>query len=305
MKRIDPRVDDVRDYLTEASGRPAAWIAPQTLRWVHPWDKNPKLLLFSVDTGELLAIMKDRHLQEMRVGATSALAARAMARKESSVAGLFGSGGLAGPQLLGLASCFKLTQVKVYSPSEDHRRRFVERMRERLQVEVVAAREPREVVAGSDIVACATNSFQPVFDGRWLEPGQHVNSVQAWELDRTTFERARHVIVRSMVQSIYAQMGDEGTWQEPIREDVREIVQPKLCTLGDALLGKVHRQSEGEITLHGGTGSGGSSGLGGTQFAAIGHLIYQKAVKLGLGRDLPSEWFLQKQARDVLYPERE
>jgi ornithine cyclodeaminase/alanine dehydrogenase-like protein (mu-crystallin family) len=263
------------------------------------------LLLFSIDTGELLAIMKDRHLQEMRVGATSALAAKAMARSGSHVVGLFGTGGLAGPQVQGLAACLDLTRIKVYSPNEDHRTRFVERMRKQLQIEVVAAREPREVVAGSDIVACATNSFQPVFDGRWLEPGQHVNSVQAWELDRISFERARYVVVRSMVQSVYAHMGDEGTWQEPIREDIRELVQPKLCTLGEALLAKVRRGSEREITLHGGTGSGGSSGLGGTQFAAIGHLIYQKAVKLGLGRELPSEWFLQKQARDVLYPERE
>lgn len=214
----------------------------------------------------------------------------------------WGTGGQAGPQLHGLACCFKLSRVKVYSPNEDHRKEFASRLCAELGIEVVPVGTPKEVVAGSDIVACATSSFKPVFDGEWLEPGQHVNSVQAWELDRRTFERARYVVVRSHVQSLYSHMGEQGTWQEPIRNDIREIVEPKLCTLGEALLGTVRRQTDEEITLHGGSGSGGSSGLGGTQFAAIGHLIYEKAMKLGVGRELPSEWFLQKQARDVWYP---
>lgn len=49
LKRIDPRVDDVRDYLTEANGRPADWIEPQTLRWVEPYGKRLGVVLFAVD----------------------------------------------------------------------------------------------------------------------------------------------------------------------------------------------------------------------------------------------------------------
>ncbi len=49
MKRIDARVDDPRDYLTESSGRPAAWIEPQTIRWAEPWIRNNDYILFSVD----------------------------------------------------------------------------------------------------------------------------------------------------------------------------------------------------------------------------------------------------------------
>ncbi|MEK7467498.1 MAG: hypothetical protein AAB074_08815 [Planctomycetota bacterium] len=49
MKRIDPRVDDVRDYLTEASGRPAAWIAPQTIRWAHDDQSQKGLVRFALD----------------------------------------------------------------------------------------------------------------------------------------------------------------------------------------------------------------------------------------------------------------
>ncbi|KAF0242114.1 MAG: hypothetical protein FD180_4097 [Planctomycetota bacterium] len=56
MKRIDPRVDDVRDYLTESSGRPAAWIAPQTIRFANPWVKNPKIMIFAVDNMTHLSV---------------------------------------------------------------------------------------------------------------------------------------------------------------------------------------------------------------------------------------------------------
>ena len=51
--------------------------------------------LFSAATGELLAIMPDGIIQQTRVGVTSALGMKFMARKNSQVLGLIGSGGQA------------------------------------------------------------------------------------------------------------------------------------------------------------------------------------------------------------------
>ena len=64
-------------------------------------------------------------------------------------------------------------------------------------IEVVAVDDPRQVVAGADVICCATNAMKPVFDGDWLEDGQIVVSIansdvtnKRSEVDRRTFERA-------------------------------------------------------------------------------------------------------------------
>lgn len=62
--------------------------------------------------------------------------------------------------------------------------------------------EPRDVVAGSDIIVCATNSSEPVFEGDWLVAGQHVNSLQAGELDVRTLERADIIGIRAFEKSL-------------------------------------------------------------------------------------------------------
>lgn len=71
MKRIDPRVDDVRDYLTEANGRPADWIEPLTLRWVEPYGKRIGVVLFAVDRWDHLSPgtrIRVTNAKESRVG---------------------------------------------------------------------------------------------------------------------------------------------------------------------------------------------------------------------------------------------
>lgn len=55
------------------------------------------VLLFSLDTGELLSLFPDASIQRMRVGTTSALGAKYLARKDASILGLYGSGWQAGP----------------------------------------------------------------------------------------------------------------------------------------------------------------------------------------------------------------
>src|SRR5204863_206740 len=40
----------------------------------------------------------------------------------------------------------------------------------------------REAIEGADVVALATNAYEPVLDASWLEPGQHVGSLQGHRL---------------------------------------------------------------------------------------------------------------------------
>src|SRR6266849_6289988 len=116
------------------------------------------VLLFSLQTGEPLALIHDFSLSAIRVGATTGIANRALAKKESKVVGIFGSGNEARTNLAAICSVRSVDQVKVYSTTKEHRDRFAEEMTQSLNIEVQPVNNPEAVVKGSDIVMCATNS---------------------------------------------------------------------------------------------------------------------------------------------------
>src|SRR6185295_17746428 len=84
--------------------------------------------LFSAETGELLAIMPDGLIQQTRVGVTSALGMKVMARQDSEVLGLIGSGGQAKAHYRFMSAVMQIKKVKVFSPNPEHRKAFVEEM---------------------------------------------------------------------------------------------------------------------------------------------------------------------------------
>ncbi|MBI4523018.1 MAG: ornithine cyclodeaminase family protein [Deltaproteobacteria bacterium] len=248
------------------------------------------VFLFDIYNGELLAILQDGFLQRMRVGATSGVAARFLSRPESHVVGLFGTGWQAGAQLLALDEVRSIERVKVYSPTPENVKKFAREWSERLGIEVHPD-TPESVVEGSDIVVCATNSLEPVFDGHWLSPGTHINSVAGYELDDYSYKNCSLNVVRMKEASSHWSMaglipGEVRGIKELTRQEKKKIV-----TLGDVVIGRVGRKDPAEITVFSGSGSGGSSGLG-VQFA-FSVEIYKQAVAKGLGKQVPLEWFTQ------------
>lgn len=250
------------------------------------------VLLFSLQTLELLAMIQDGYLQKMRVGATSGLAAKYLSRPDSRRAGLIGAGWQADAQILALDAVRELDEILVFSPTAAHREGLCRQVQPHVKARLRPVASAREAVDGSDIVACATNALDPVFDGAWLVPGQHVNSVQRGELDNLTHERADLIATRAREESLHFSNGPlpAGIQQQG---DWNPAWNAKLGELGKIMIGKEPgRTRPDQITLFGGSGTGPSSGLG-IQFAAVGSVIYQRALEQGLGRDIPSEWFLQ------------
>ena len=95
-----------------------------------------------------------------------------------------------------------LTKVKVYSPTKENREKFAREMSAETGVEVVPVASAEEAVRGSDIVSAATNTVDPVVQGRWLEAGMHVTSLVGGdgflprkELDDEAVKRAGLIVV--------------------------------------------------------------------------------------------------------------
>lgn len=246
------------------------------------------VLLFSLKTGEPLALVHDFSLSAIRVGATTGVAHRALSKKGAKVVGLFGSGNEARRNLEAICCVRDIELVKVYSVTKEHRERFAEEMTEALNVEIQPVTSPGAVIKGSDIVMCATNSSQPVFDGRLLEPGQFVTTIantdgvhRRTEADEATMVRSNLIVLNNKETAINNQ-------QRELLDliDEGKVGWNKVCELGEVLAGKhPGRTSEEQIIYY-------KSNTGvGIQFAAAGALIYEACKKQGLGRELPTEWF--------------
>jgi ornithine cyclodeaminase/alanine dehydrogenase-like protein (mu-crystallin family) len=253
------------------------------------------ILLFEMQTLELVAIIQDARLQVMRAGATYGLAAKYLGREDAKVVGLLGSGGQAREQLTAIAAVRHLEKVQVFSPTKAHRDAFVGSMAERLKVEIVACDSPREAVRGADIVAAATSSLEPVVLGEWLEPGQHVSFAGPGKGDRLAYERASLIVVQTQEQTLRWQPARVAAQRPPSRLATNQAPSPPraLALLGDIVAGKHQGRSAPEqITIFGGFDSSGP----GTAYAAVGALVLERARRARFGRELPGDWFIQQES---------
>lgn len=234
------------------------------------------VLLFDLDRLVPVAIVQDGYLQRVRVGATSALAADRLARRDAQTVGLIGAGWQAGAQLEGLREVRDVSAVRVYAPSREKLEAFAD------EYGAVAVESPQAAVESADIVVLATNSQQPVIDGAWLATGVHVNSVQRHELDAATLARADVIVVRSREEPTFHYAPGHAP------RAARDRALPGVVELGDVLTGRTGRTRADQITLF--TGGGGL----GIQFAAVAHAVLAAAQAAGIGRELPTEWFTQE-----------
>lgn len=252
------------------------------------------VFLFDMQTLELVGIIQDARIQVMRAGAAHGIAAKYLARKNAEVLGVLGSGNQAREQLSAIALVRKLSKVKVYSPTRANRDRFVREMSDRLGLDIVGCDTIRDVVKGSDLVAATTTSLVPLFPGDWLEPGQHVSAVRATEMDDVARDRAALLVLQSREQSLLwtpsATRPEQGSWYQARN---REIDASRLALLPDIVAGHhPGRASQRDITLLGAYASFGP----GTGYSALGAIALKRARERGIGRELPAEWFVQKES---------
>jgi ornithine cyclodeaminase/alanine dehydrogenase len=230
-------------------------------------------------TGAPLALMEAGFLTALRTGATSALAARYLARPESRVVACFGAGVQAGFQLRCLRTVLPISEVRVVGRDLGRARRFAEAMAAALQIPVAVMTDRTDAVAGADVITCATTSPTPVFKGRDLEPGTHVDAVGAFrpntrEVDTETIKRARVVV------DTYA-----GCWEEAgdvlIPLKARAITRRHVrAELADLVGGKKRvRASVRDITLFKSVGFA-------PEDAVTARLAYDRARASGVGTEV-------------------
>ncbi len=235
-------------------------------------------LLFDPESGELLSIMQSDKLGQLRTGAASGVATKHLARQDATTLGIYGAGWQAESQLEAIAAVRNLDRVIVFSRKEESRKRFAQKMGEKLGMEVEttpAAEEP----AAQDIVVTMTSSREPVLRGEWLREGAHVNAagsnfLMKAEIDRDVVKRAGLVTVDSKEE-----LGLEaGNLLQALETGV--VLPEAVREIGQVIAGQVPgRTSPEQITLFA------SQGLAIEDLAAA-RLAYDRAKEGGVGHEI-------------------
>jgi len=251
------------------------------------------VMLFSTQTGALLAMFPDGVMQRLRVGAANGIAMKHLAREDARTLALIGSGWQAGAQLMAALAVRPLREVRVYSSNRQNREAFVAQARTRHAVSIAAVDSLDACVADADVIMAATSSMVRVIDPAWLKPGVHASCIKTQEVDGAVLDRCDRVVVHTAQQA--KQMDNilsgtpnvtsghkRGWWNEPGHE------VSTYADLGKLVSGSAPgRQRADEITCF-------VNNVGmGLQFAAAGALVLERAREAGIGHVLPDDWFTE------------
>jgi alanine dehydrogenase len=260
------------------------------------------VLLFSTENGEPLAMINDGHLQHMRVGGAAGIGTRLLAREDSHVIGLLGSGGMARTYLEAFVEVRKITKVKVFSRSPTNRVEFAEEMAAKLGIDVVPVDSAVEAVRDVDILSSCTDSMTPTIDPDWIKPGMHVVNLGPFEVSAEA--AARFDVCIQQGREEYP-IPDSPTFRRDIFDGVGAYVigtpeQQRVLPPApkkrfnqwplyvDVITGEAPgRTNAAQVTHYRPLGNFG------VQFSSVGALVYRRAKEAGLGRELPTEWFTQ------------
>lgn len=238
------------------------------------------LLLYDV-SGALLSIM-GYPFSTMRTGASIGVAVKYLSREDAHRVALLGTGANALSLLRAVACVRSVTDVRVYSRNEQHRREFAQASSADLGLPVEPAAEPQEAVAGAQIVLLSTNAREPVFSADWLEEGMHVSSMGLiTELDPEAMVKADLFAVGSRAQELQHHYDPRPPF--PIEELVEagRLTWDRVVELGDIVAGKRQgRPGPGDITVF-------HESEGGYGDVALAAVAFDEARRRGLGQWVP------------------
>jgi ornithine cyclodeaminase/alanine dehydrogenase-like protein (mu-crystallin family) len=209
-------------------------------------------LLLDPATAQPRLIIAANYLTDLRTAATSAVATKFLARPDSSTLGIFGTGRLALTHLSVLPLVRNFKRVLVCGRTPSRSAEFVRQLSQNASEFAgltITAVDARTCAAESDVLCTCTSCNAPLFDGRDLRPGTHLNMVGAFrsqtrEVDTHTVQRSRVV-----VDTYSAAWSDVGELIIPLQEGVitRDHVVADLHELVSG--SKQGRRSPEEITI--------------------------------------------------------
>jgi ornithine cyclodeaminase/alanine dehydrogenase-like protein (mu-crystallin family) len=273
--RPDAFIHAMPAYLSRAATAGLKWVSgfPQNLENGLPYISG-LFVLNDVETGFPLSVMDCTWITGMRTGAASAVAARYLARADSSTVGIVACGLQGRTNLEALSCLFPLQRVHAYDIRPAVARAFSDEMSRKLELEVVPVETVEESVRGMDLIVTSGPILKdpvPTIPAGWMEPGSF-----ACPLDFDSYWTGE-----ALGQVDKLATDDKGQLSYYRGVGYFKSTPEPYADLGDIVTGAAPgRESPEERTL--------SLNLGlAIEDVATARLIYTRAMSEGVGRDLP------------------
>ena len=280
LPQIEGRITSMPGYLTEdkALGMKVVTFFPNNLKQNLP-QILATVMLFSADTGKMIAAMDGNYITAIRTACVSAMATQALANPESRILGVLGAGVQARAHIRALTQVRQISQIKVYDIFEASARQLQESLRKEIGVEIDVVPSAREAVQGADLLVTVTTAKEPIVKADWLKSGMHINAVGSHRPDLREIDGATLAASKIVVDARDAIMAECG--------DILLAIQEKAITadsihaeIGEVLAGnKAGRTRTDEITLYKAVGIA-------IQDVATAHLVYRKALERNVGTNI-------------------
>lgn len=218
------------------------------------WKDNPKnglprhnalILLFNQANGKMAAAIEAGKVNAFRTAASNAVATNLLARKDSKVLAIFGTGNQAKYECEALARIRNFDQVLVVGRDENKAETMVEDLKPLgIKLKIAGAKEACEQ---ADIIVTATSSHAPLFKAEWVKAGTHISSMGSDKQGKQ--ELPPELFLHSRL------FCDLNTQSKTIGEFQHAPESAILMNIGDVLLANAQgRQYQEQITIYDSSG---------------------------------------------------
>ena len=218
------------------------------------------MVLVNAETGMVNSLIDGTYLTRLRTGAISGLATDILARKDSKIFALFGTGGQAVTQLEAVLTVRNIEEVRVFDISKERAEEFAKKMSDKFgkkfNVKIFAAESSDATIDNADIITTVTTSKKPVFDANKVKKNAHINGVGSYtpemqEIPGDILVKANKIFVDTRDGAI----NESGDLINPIKDGL--IQKEKINgELGEVINGVIKgRENDDEMTFFKTTGS--------------------------------------------------
>lgn len=258
-----------------AYGLKAVCIFPQNSK-IGKDAHQGSVMLFSAETGEMLALMNASAITAIRTAAVSGVATRLLAREQAGDLAIIGSGVQARTHLAAMAAVRPIRRARVASRAPANVQKFVSEMSPHYNFPIEPVESVEAAVRGADIIVTATTAATPVLHRDWVAPGAHLNVVGSSIPTTREVDTATMAAASLFVDRRESTLNEAGDYLFAAREGGIGPDHIK-AEIGEVLVGaKPGRMSPAEITLFK------SLGLAVEDLASAEYL-YRQAQKEGAG----------------------
>ena len=237
------------------------------------------IALCDAESGYPLALMDSIEITILRTGAATAVAAKHLARSDSSVATICGCGNQGRIQLRALEKALPLKRIYAFDRDAELSAQFADEMSAALRIEAQVARDLKHAVGQSDVCVTCTPAKEYFLKKEYVRPGTFIAAVGADNAEKQELD-PQLFVANKIVVDILEQCATIGDLHHALEKGL--LAKSDVhAELGEIVAGKkTGRASKEEITIFDSTGMA-------LQDAAAAAVVFEKAVqnKTGMAID--------------------